>query len=353
MTTFGISVIICVYNGAKRITPTLKALLGQKIPVGLQCELLIIDNASTDSTSSIAEEFWEENGSPFPLTILPEPKPGKANALVTGYNAAQFELMLLCDDDNWLQPEYLKTVSEIYAEHPEIGMLGGYGKAYFDPGEKPQWFDSWDRCYVCRKIHLHNGFLKKMDRNIWGAGSVIRKTIWNFLTNRGFAFYNSTNGGKAMTEDTELAMAISFTGQRLYFDDRLWFAHDLRGGRVTWDNLMADRTLNGKNHAIIYMYYLAFKHAPEHCPSIIWYLNKKIIGLVYALCKSMLKRNNFPAMTYLYHTIVELYTNYHNYKTRSFELFSWVGKVKDSFPLMSENCFTGTQDNDKDFPNSK
>ena len=89
--------------------------------------------------------------------------------------------MLLCDDDNWLQPDYLKTVIEIFSKYPDIGLLGGYGKAVFNGTEKPDWFDKWENCYVCGKHHTKNGFLQSSDFSIWGAGSVIRKTMWNFF----------------------------------------------------------------------------------------------------------------------------------------------------------------------------
>src|SRR4051812_30970478 len=112
-----ISIIICVHNGAKRILPTLQAIAAQNIPPGLVCELLIVDNASTDSTSEIVSEYWNSTKSSIPLRIIHEPKPGKANALITGYNNATHELMLLCDDDNHLQPDYLKSVLEIYSAH--------------------------------------------------------------------------------------------------------------------------------------------------------------------------------------------------------------------------------------------
>jgi len=333
----GITAIICTHNGSHRLYPTLKALADQNINNSFPCELILVDNASTDLTSDIAYQYWTELGSPYPLAIISEPNPGKANALITGYNAARYELMLLCDDDNWLQPDYFSIVVELYTKHPEIGMLGGYGKALFNPGEKPVWFDKWAHCYVCGKHHNKDGYLSDLDFSIWGAGSVLRKTMWDFLRNNGFTFYNSMEGGKAMTEDAELSMAITFTGHKLYFDERLWFTHDLRGGRVTYPNLLAQQTVNGKNSAIIYMYRLAFNNVSNSRPLINWSFAKIIIRLMLRISKSCLKWKNRPEQLFIYTIFIELLTNLKKYRNLSLDAFTWVGKIKNTLPLSQNN----------------
>ncbi|MEI6696157.1 MAG: glycosyltransferase family A protein [Bacteroidota bacterium] len=337
MINYGISVIICVHNGASRIIPTLKALAEQNIPSGLECELLMIDNASTDNTAIIAADYWVSVGSPFSFRILTEPNPGKANALVMGYNAALNELILLCDDDNWLQPDYLKTVLEIYTLYPQIGLLGGYGKALFANNEKPVWFDKWERCYVCGKHHLRNGFLKNMDFSIWGAGSVMRKTIWTFLYSNGFVFYNGNNRGKAMTEDAELSMAITFTGHSLYFDDRLWFIHDLRGRKINWKSLLAQQSLNGQNTAILYMYRLAYDNILKFNLPVNWLFSRKIIGLTWRICGSFRKWDNYPERIFLFNIIKELLSNQKKYKKLALASIIWISKIKNAFPLDNNN----------------
>jgi glycosyltransferase involved in cell wall biosynthesis len=333
MINYGISVIICVHNGAGRIIPTLRALVEQNIPSGLACELLIIDNASIDNTAIAAAEYWASQASPFTLSILSEPVPGKANALIMGYNAARYELMLLCDDDNWLQPDYLKTAFEIYSQHPDIGLLGGFGKAVFAPGEKPGWFDAWENCFVCGEHHLRNGFLNPLNINIWGAGSVLRKTMWSFLRANGFIFINSLQPGKAMTEDAELSQAITFTGHRLYFDNRLWFYHDLRGGKITWQNFIAQQRLNGKNWAVLFSNWMAYYHGNEkhfhYYPSLIKYILKLYLELI----NNWKWFNNMPGIVYAGCSAREIIGNHRKYKQFYTESLKWVNAVRNTFPL--------------------
>jgi glycosyltransferase involved in cell wall biosynthesis len=334
MASFGISIIICIYNGASKIIPTLKALSEQAIPSGIPIELLLIDNASTDSTNSVASEYWKAINAPFPLKVIEEQKPGKANALVLGYNSAKYELMLLCDDDNWLQPDYLKTIIEIFDQHPDIGLLGGYGKAFFETGEKPGWFDKWENCYVCGKHHRQNGFLANRDYSIWGAGSVITKTVWNFIFSNGFIFHNSTKGGKAIGEDAELSMAISFTGYKLYFDDRLWFIHDLRGGRITWKNLIAQQAANGKNNAILCMYDIALNLKTNSNAYASYLFIKKTLEISFRLIKSSMKWKNKPRQIYFFNILKELILNANKYKKISLESFIWINKIKNTRQIL-------------------
>ncbi len=331
MANFGISIIICVYNGAGRIIPTLKALSEQNIPADLLCELLIVDNTSTDNTSVIAKNYWISVNSPFPITILTESRPGKANALVKGYNTARYELMILVDDDNWLNPDYIKTVTEIYTRHPNIGLLGGYGRALFEPEKQPNWFKTWETCYACGNIHEQNGFLKPNDFSIWGAGSVLRKTMWVSLITNGFKFYNSVSGGKAITEDTELSMAITFTGHQLYFDDRLWFTHDLRGSRITWNNLLTQQSMNGKGNAILYMYRLTFNQTSNQ--QIFWPFSKIIMKLSWRSFKSFLKPNNRPRWIFFYNILFEISSNRKKYIKLAKYSSEWIKSVRNTFPL--------------------
>jgi glycosyltransferase involved in cell wall biosynthesis len=47
----GISLVICTFNGASRLKPTLEAIFNQEDQHQIPWELIIIDNASTDETA--------------------------------------------------------------------------------------------------------------------------------------------------------------------------------------------------------------------------------------------------------------------------------------------------------------
>jgi glycosyltransferase involved in cell wall biosynthesis len=333
MDSTGISVIICTHNGSNRIIPTLEAIAQQNLPQGLICELIIVDNASNDNTSEIARRYWNSIHPRFSIKILSEQEPGKANALMRGYSEAQYELMLVCDDDNWLQPDYLKVVCELYMKYPDIGLLGGYGIAEFRNEERPSWFDKWEKCYACGKHHSENGFLEPGDHSIWGAGSVIRKTMWTFLRENGFHFINSTGRGKPMGEDTEISHVIMYSGQKLYFDDRLWFRHDLSGGRITWPNFLEQMKTNGKASALFIIYYMISKNFRSGKFHFNQSLSVRMIFLVISLVLSVLKRRNKPWTIYFYSQLMELMTKRKEYRAIYEDIHHWLGKIINSYPL--------------------
>ena len=126
----GITVIICTYNGALRLAKTIESLALQTATNKIQWELIVVDNASTDDSAKVAREEWEKyklNSVPF--TVFFESKPGKIHALSQGVNSAKFEYMVICDDDNWLNSDYLEIMYSILESHPEVGAVGGQGIA--------------------------------------------------------------------------------------------------------------------------------------------------------------------------------------------------------------------------------
>src|SRR6187402_2986286 len=112
----GISVIICCYNSVARIEPTLKHLFAQKGVTASEWEIILVDNGSTDSTSATALQLWNSlEGEKPAFKVLQESIPGLSTARQTGIDAAAFEYVLFCDDDNWLQEDYVANGLKIMA----------------------------------------------------------------------------------------------------------------------------------------------------------------------------------------------------------------------------------------------
>ena len=250
----GISIIICCYNSEQRISKTLTQVLAQNFDKNIyKVEIILINNNSTDNTIAEAKKTVVNAEKEICFKIIDEEKYGKANALEAGYNAAQYELMLVCDDDNWLIPNYIQLVFDRFKTHPNIGLLGGFGIAYLGTDPTPSWFEKYKFHYVCGKQNNTSGYLPSYKFNIWGAGSVLRKSVWLQLNAAGFSFINGRKKQKAMGEDAELSMAVAFAGAKLFFDEQLIFYHDLSGNRVTWDKFIDQVKLNGRCSAVLFL----------------------------------------------------------------------------------------------------
>ena len=218
----GVSVIVCCYNSEKRLPQTLECLAMQQLPTDFRWEVIIIDNASADDTSGVAEREWakhEDVGANF--TLLKEPAPGKNYAFKKGLLASRYEYILTCDDDNWLCPTYVFDAFTIMNADCTIGALGGFG--IFEP-EQP----------VNKEIQ---GFLSyyvngsqtwaTTDHWVYGAGSVYRKSLLLSLFNGGWRQITTGRKGKSLIcgEDVEICFMIYLCGYRIIADDRLKFNH--------------------------------------------------------------------------------------------------------------------------------
>lgn len=91
-----LSIILPAHNEALRLPQTLEAISHFMADHNFESELVIVENASSDSTLTIANHFAEDH--PHCL-VLTEPITGKGNAVRTGMLAARGELRFICDAD--------------------------------------------------------------------------------------------------------------------------------------------------------------------------------------------------------------------------------------------------------------
>jgi glycosyltransferase involved in cell wall biosynthesis len=104
-TRIHVSIVICSCDRAEHLRQTLEAIGRLSIPAKYQCDLTVVDNASTDNTAEMVRSFPLSN---MPLHYLLEPQRGLAYAYNAGAAATSGEILLYTDDDvrppaNWLE----------------------------------------------------------------------------------------------------------------------------------------------------------------------------------------------------------------------------------------------------------
>ncbi len=127
-----ISVILCTYNGASRLPATLEKLAAQDLPPEIHWELILVDNASTDDTSSVARDAAA--AFPVSLRLIHESVAGKHNALRTAFQKAAGKYYCVVDDDNHLESDYLRQGMMFLDQHPDVAIIGGRTFPQFPPG---------------------------------------------------------------------------------------------------------------------------------------------------------------------------------------------------------------------------
>lgn len=250
----GVSVVLCCFNSVQRLKPTLEHLAKQKLNNELACEIILVNNNSTDSSAAFANEIWEKIDSAIPLTVVNEPMPGLSHARLKGVKGAKYKYILFCDDDNWLDESYIQNAYRIMKANRKIGALGGWSETTLPVEKLPFWFKEYQTGYAVGKQSSNSGDVT--DRGwLWGAGLVVRKDIYMKAFSRFKSLLTGRSGRQLIShEDVEICKRIILLGYKLYYSEELFFKHDVPVNRITEE--YRDRLFNGFENGkeILHMY---------------------------------------------------------------------------------------------------
>lgn len=273
----GVSIIICTYNGSKRIKPALDAIEMQD--VGFPIELVIVNNGSIDSTSELVISCLQ--ASKLDWKLVSEKTPGLVNARWKGISEARYEYLVFCDDDNYLATDYCQIGLEIFLKNPEIGIIGGVGIAGMTM-KKPDWFENFSHTYAIGDLGKKSGIQTYLSYH-YGAGIFFRREVLLQLKNKGF---KSVLTGRTKTvlsagEDVELCYAVQLLGYKLYFEDRLRFVHRIENHRLDWQYYLKLKKGISSNFPILDSYKIEqFRNIAEFKHYLWWELWTTLKGWV-------------------------------------------------------------------------
>lgn len=257
----GVSVIICCYNSAERLPQTFVHLEKQSLSPSLVMEIIVVDNASTDNTTAIAEGFFQSLNKENVITkIVYEPQPGQMFARKKGVLEAQFDCIVFCDDDNWLNENYVLFAVELVDKDVTIGAGGGQNLPVTDAASYPGWFDEYKNYYGL-------GIPAEASRDVshrtyvLGAGMVTRKSLFLKVFDEKYpTLLKGRDGNNLSTgDDFEYCKRLLLWDYKLYYDERLILHHFIPNERLTEE--YRDRLMKGIYEAglVLDKYDLAIK----------------------------------------------------------------------------------------------
>jgi glycosyltransferase involved in cell wall biosynthesis len=304
----GFSIVVCTYNGAKKLNDLFRYLLNLKVSC-FQYEILIVDNNSTDDTFELAS-IMASSIHNLSIRVLKEKKQGKVNALIRGFENARFEYLIICDDDNWLSDDYLLVAFEQLSKNVTIGILGGMGI----PHEElilPEWFHLHENAWA---VGMQNKFDSQIDNpfpSVWGAGMVIRKSAWVLILKNGFVSFltGKTNTNVSMAgEDTELCLLVKSIGFDIHFYENLKFIHAIEQYRLTWSYLLKMKIGFARSQVYFDIYKEYFSNNLVTAGMFKKYLLKSIASLIRTLALGATSLNYYKS---IYIVFFENRINYH------------------------------------------
>lgn len=119
-----ISVIVCTYNRAYAVPSCLDSIaVAIKNVPDLEVEIVVVDNASSDNTQHVLEEWRAAHT--VPMQIVYQGLRGLSNARNAGTGAARGDYFVLTDDDCHLSPDYLRQGWTYAQSDTEPTLRGG------------------------------------------------------------------------------------------------------------------------------------------------------------------------------------------------------------------------------------
>lgn len=192
-----ISFVVPAYNEEALIAQCLKAIQAEIDRTPCSAEIIVVDNASTDQTHSVASSI---DG----VKVVYEPLKGLVQARRAGFQASIGELIANIDADTILPEGWLKKVFKNFENTPGLVALSG-PYIYYDASLRVRIMTHLFYC-VSMVFYFLNRFILKVGSMLQGGNFVVRReaieAIGGFNTD--FSFYG---------EDTDLARRLSKVGK--------------------------------------------------------------------------------------------------------------------------------------------
>ncbi len=125
------SILVPVYNVEKYLEQCVESLLDQTYKG--EYEIILVDDGSTDSSGRICDKYAENH--PLKIKAIHKKNEGLVSARQAGIAAANGEYSLFVDSDDFVEDDFLKTVSDLTDKHGETDVVI-FTMNYFDGTNK-------------------------------------------------------------------------------------------------------------------------------------------------------------------------------------------------------------------------
>ncbi len=267
----GISISLTTYNGVKRLGNTLFALSKLSIDKFKFVELIVIDNASEDDTSSFVEKTWRELGDKFTCKIVKLEFNNLTLARKTGMDLAIGDFVITCDDDNSFHSNYLEVGVGYFLNNPTIGVIGGQGRIVSEIS-LPSWFEKYAYYYGCAPQADQTGNVYPKRNVVYGAGMWHRNSVYKTISSAGFKYLMKSReiGKLGCGDDSELCWAFKFAGYDVWYVEDLVFNHHITPHRLTEEYLKQLLNYHGINGPYTNLHHRIFSNQLTSVKSFFW-----------------------------------------------------------------------------------
>ncbi|MDE2018737.1 MAG: glycosyltransferase family 2 protein [Patescibacteria group bacterium] len=161
-----ISFVIPAHNEENYIGDCLDSILREKKDAPCDVEVIVVDNASIDSTAAVVEKYgW--------VRLVREPEKGIVKARRAGFAVSTGDLIANVDSDSRLTPGWIKTVCDEFSKDPKLVGLSGPFRYYDLPEKMARSIRRF--YYIAFCFYLINRFILHIGSMLQGGNFVVRR----------------------------------------------------------------------------------------------------------------------------------------------------------------------------------
>lgn len=198
-------------------------------------ELIVVDDASTDETATVAARHADT------VIRLPGMPHGPAYARNRGFEVSRGDVVMFFDADVVVHPDTMRRFAEVLEAEPDVGaVFGAYDTSPPAPG-----FMSQYRNLLHHYVHQRNAGDVE---TFWAGAGAVRRQVFDDA-----GMYDEWHFARPQIEDIELGARIRGLGQTIRLCPDIQVTHlkrwtfanvvrtDLRDRGIPWARLLAHR----------------------------------------------------------------------------------------------------------------
>ena len=164
-----LSLIIPTHNRSERLIAALESVIRQDLPAA-DWECVVVSNNSTDDTVARFGDFAAR----YPglnLRLVTEDGPGVSYARNRGIAETSAPLLVFIDDDERINPGFLRAYADFFDAHPDAVVAGGRIIAEYVTG-RPAWLSKYTEMPIANPMDFGNAVRPFPAGRVPGGGNM-------------------------------------------------------------------------------------------------------------------------------------------------------------------------------------